>query len=67
MNPEKMVIAESQRAMTYLNLYGMHVDAAIVNRVIPDEAKEGYYAEWHESQQRYLAQIVNDFFTDAHL
>jgi len=61
MNPEKMVIAESQRAMTYLNLYGMHVDAAIVNRIIPDEAKDGYYAEWHESQQRYLAQIVNDF------
>ncbi|MCS7014247.1 MAG: ArsA family ATPase [Chloroherpetonaceae bacterium] len=61
MNPEKMVIAESQRAMTYLNLYGMHVDAAIVNRVIPEEAKDGYYAEWYASQKRYLEIIENDF------
>jgi arsenite/tail-anchored protein-transporting ATPase len=61
MNPEKMVIAESRRALTYLNLYGMSVDAAIVNKVIPDNAKDGYLAEWHESQKKHLQTIENDF------
>jgi arsenite/tail-anchored protein-transporting ATPase len=61
MNPEKMVIAESQRALTYLNLYGMKVDAAIINRVIPADAKEGYLSEWYDAQQKYIAAIDNDF------
>jgi arsenite-transporting ATPase len=61
MNPEKMVIAESRRALTYLNLYGMRVDAAIVNKVIPENAKEGYLEDWYESQQGYLKTIKEDF------
>lgn len=61
MNPEKMVIAESRRALTYLNLYGLRVDAAIVNKVIPIDAKEGYLADWYESQQSYLKVIEEDF------
>ncbi|NTV45587.1 MAG: TRC40/GET3/ArsA family transport-energizing ATPase [Chlorobiales bacterium] len=61
MNPEKMVIAESRRALTYLNLYGLRVDAAIVNKVIPIDAKEGYLADWYESQQGYLKVIEEDF------
>ncbi|ACF13953.1 arsenite-activated ATPase ArsA [Chloroherpeton thalassium ATCC 35110] len=61
MNPEKMVIAESRRSLTYLNLYGMRVDAAIVNKVIPHDAKEGYLEDWYESQQEYLKMIEADF------
>jgi len=61
MNPEKMVIAESRRSLTYLNLYGMRVDAAIVNKVIPQDAKEGYLEDWYESQQEYLKLIEADF------
>ncbi len=61
MNPEKMVIAESRRALTYLNLYGMRVDAAIVNKVIPEDAKDGYLEDWYDSQQAYLKMIETDF------
>lgn len=61
MNPEKMVIAESRRALTYLSLYGMRVDAAIVNKVIPENAKEGYLEDWYDSQQNYLKMIETDF------
>lgn len=35
LNPEKMVIKEGARAITYLSLYGYPVDAAIVNRILP--------------------------------
>ena len=34
-NPEKMVIKEGARAVTYLSLYGCPVDAVVVNRVLP--------------------------------
>src|SRR5262249_18729019 len=37
MNPDKMVIGESMRTFTYLNLYGYLTDAIVVNRVFPVE------------------------------
>ncbi len=36
-NPEKMVITETQRAYTYLCLYGYTVEALVINRIIPDD------------------------------
>ncbi|MCB0140322.1 MAG: ArsA family ATPase [Caldilineaceae bacterium] len=35
LNPEKMVIKEGARAITYLSLFGYPVDAAVVNRILP--------------------------------
>lgn len=34
-NPEKMVIKEGARALTYLSLFGYPVDAIVVNRILP--------------------------------
>jgi len=50
-NPEKMVIKETQRTYTYLNLYGYATDAIICNRIIPDEVTDPYFARWKVSQQ----------------
>ena len=44
-NPEKMVIKETQRTYTYLNLYGYATDAIICNRIIPDEVVDPYFAQ----------------------
>jgi len=35
LNPEKMVIKEGARALTYLSLFGYPVDATVVNRILP--------------------------------
>jgi arsenite-transporting ATPase len=61
LNLEKMVIKESQRAFTYLNLYEYQVDAVIVNRVLPEEAGSGYFADWRKVQARYAAQVEETF------
>ena len=61
MNPEKMVIKESQRALTNLNLYGIGVDAVVVNRVLSQEASEGFMAEWYQRQQHYL-DLIDSLF-----
>jgi arsenite-transporting ATPase len=55
LNPERMVINESQRLYTYLNLFGFPVDAVIANRVLPPEARAGYFDRWYDIQARHLA------------
>lgn len=61
LNPEKMVIKEAQRALTYLNLYGYVTDAVISNRVMPKEATSGYFAAWQKVQQRHRLAIQEAF------
>jgi arsenite-transporting ATPase len=61
MNPEKMVIKESQRGLTYLNLYGYTADAVVNNRVFPDAAGEHVLRRWRAIQARYGAEIRDSF------
>ena len=61
MNPERMVIQEAKRAYTYLQLYGYGVDAAVVNRVIPEAEAGGVLAKYVEAQAGYLDEIERTF------
>jgi arsenite-transporting ATPase len=61
MNPEKMVIEEARRTYTYLGLFGYVVDAAIVNRVLPDTVTDSYFARWREIQKEYLDAVEEGF------
>ncbi len=60
-NPEKMVIKETQRTYTYLNLYGYATDAIICNRIIPDEVTDPYFAVAKEKQRENIAFIHEAF------
>ncbi|MEK7253040.1 MAG: ArsA family ATPase [Actinomycetota bacterium] len=66
MNLEKMVVAEARRTYTYLGLFGYAVDAAIVNRIIPEEVTDPYFKRWREVQAEHLA-TVEDAFADLAL
>jgi len=61
MNPEKMVISEARRTYTYLGLFGYSVDAAIVNRILPDDVSDPYFARWHEIQKAHLVDVEEGF------
>jgi arsenite-transporting ATPase len=61
MNPDRMVVRESMRTFTYLNLYGYLTDAVVVNRVLPEEAGEGYFAAWRDAQQDHMDLIGSAF------
>ncbi len=60
-NPEHMVIKETQRTYTYLNLYGYATDAIICNRLIPDEVTDPYFAERKANQKQNIAFIKEAF------
>jgi arsenite-transporting ATPase len=60
MTPERLAVDEARRTFTYLNLYGFPVDAAIVNRVFPEEVGE-YFGRWRERQEEQLREVVDSF------
>lgn len=60
-NAEKMVIQESQRAYTYLNLFGFPVDCVIVNRLLPEDVTDPYMSRWKTLQHGYLAETEELF------
>jgi arsenite-transporting ATPase len=60
-NPEKMVIRETQRAFTYFSVHGLVVDQVIVNRVLPPEVRDSFFADWRRSQERALDEIEEYF------
>ncbi len=60
-NPEKMVIKETQRTYTYLNLYGYATDAIICNRIIPDEVTDPYFAQ-AKVKQRENIEFIHEAF-----
>src|SRR3954462_7565699 len=61
MNPDRMVVKEAMRTFTYLNLYGYLTDAVVVNRVFPEEAAEGYFADWRRVQQEHMELVRSAF------
>jgi arsenite-transporting ATPase len=60
-NPERMVIKETQRTYTYLNLYGYAVDAVLCNRVIPAEVTDPYFDNWKKQQAENIEFIGEAF------
>lgn len=60
-NPERMVIKETQRTYTYLNLYGYAVDAVLVNRVIPPEVTDPFFTAW-KAQQAQNIEFIGEAF-----
>jgi arsenite-transporting ATPase len=72
LNPDRMVVKEAMRTFTYLNLYGYLTDAVVVNRVLPEEAGGGYFADWRRVQQENMELVRSGFapvpiLTAAHL
>ena len=63
-NPEKIVIKETQRAFMYFCLYGLCIDAVIINRIFPDGVDAAYFEAWKRSQQHYIEEAT-DYFSDV--
>ena len=61
LNLEKMVVKEAQRAFTYLSLYDYLTDLIVVNRVLPPEVTDSYFASWRRSQERYSELVETAF------
>jgi len=59
--PERLVIAEAQRTMAYLALYGYQVDAVLVNRVAGSEFAAPELERWLAVERAQLECIDQSF------
>jgi arsenite-transporting ATPase len=60
-NPEKVVLKETQRAFTYFCLFGLTIDAVIVNRILPNTVRDSFFSSWRDTQERWT-QSIEEFF-----
>ena len=67
LNLERMVIKETQRAFTYLNLYGYPIDLVVVNRAMPNELDHPFFEEWKKYQESYREEVDELFSPLPHL
>ncbi|MGQ0792875.1 MAG: ArsA family ATPase [Deltaproteobacteria bacterium] len=61
LNLENMVIRETQRAYTYLNLYGYPVDSVVINKTAPKGIDHPYFDELRKSQTAYRQEVSELF------
>ncbi|MBN2220803.1 MAG: ArsA family ATPase, partial [Vallitaleaceae bacterium] len=60
--PEKIVIKETKRNYTFLQLFDYNVDAVIINKVYPKEALAGYFNQWVKLQEEGLRELEESFY-----
>jgi len=61
LNPDHMALRETQRAYTYMNLFGLAVDALFVNRILPAEVEDPFFEHW-KTDQSARRQDIRDLF-----
>ena len=61
-NLEKMVVQETKRAFLYFNLFGIHIDAVYINRVLGREISDPFFAQWKKLQQQYSREVHRFFY-----
>ena len=65
--PERVVVSEAMRTLTYLSLFGYRVDAVVVNRLLPaadgdgGQAVDGFMERMRDAQGRQMAGIGERF------
>lgn len=61
LNPERLPIMETGKAIDLLDKYHLHVKTLIVNKVLPEEADGAFLEKRREHEKQYLQQIEEVF------
>ena len=62
MTPERIVLDESRRSYSWLQVFEFGVDAVYINRIYPEEAMQGYFSGWLQMQEENLRLARESFF-----
>lgn len=61
LNPERLPILETKKALELLHKYQLHVNTLIVNKVLPEEADGEFLKERKKHEKQYVKQIEETF------
>lgn len=61
LNPERLPILETQKAVELLHKYHLHVKTLIINKILPEEADGEFLKERKKHESQYLKMIEEHF------
>lgn len=61
-NPDSFSINNMRRAYIVSNLYGINVDLAIINKVLPEKISDPYFKKWKNSQKEIMKYAETSFY-----
>ncbi|VFJ14429.1 ArsA family ATPase [Candidatus Nitrosocosmicus franklandus] len=61
-NPDSFSIENAKRALMSTNLYGMNVDAVIINKIFPRQVPDSYFTKWTEYQSTKIEEAKTSFY-----
>ena len=61
LNPERLPILETKKALDLLHNYHLHVKTLIINKILPAEADGEFLLERKKHEKKYLQQIEETF------
>jgi len=66
LNPERLPILETEKAIGLLHKYDLHVKTLIINKVLPEDVDGAFYLERKKHEKQYT-QMIKDTFTKQQL
>lgn len=61
LNPERLPILETKKAIELLDKYHLHVKTVIVNKVLPDDVDGDFLLQRREHEKQYVSMIEETF------
>jgi len=61
-NPDTFSIENAKRAFISASLYGINVDLAVINKVMPSDSPDQYYLKWADFQRKKLEEAKISFY-----
>ncbi len=61
-NPDTFSIENAKRALMSASLFGINVDLAIINKIMPHRTTDQYFANWVEFQERKVKEAKANFY-----
>ena len=61
-NPDTFSIENAKRALMTASLFGINVDLAIINKIMPHQNSDQYYANWAEYQKTKVEEARANFY-----
>ena len=66
LNPERLPILETKKAIELLSTYDLHVSTVIINKVLPEDVGGEFFRQRQRHEQTYL-KMIDDTFKDQQL
>jgi arsenite-transporting ATPase len=61
-NPDTFSIENAKRAFISASLYGINVDLAVINKIMPSSSSDQYYASWADLQRTKVKEAKANFY-----